>query len=184
LAGKKRKKNRYKIVDDYIVVYLDRRDGTVLETLIDLDDFDKVLNYEFKWFAKYNLNTDSYYVYSTIYKYTPEGKKFNSTVKLNKYVLDYTGNKEIDHKNHDTLDNRKFNLRVSEYADNSKHRKGKNKNNSTGYRNVSMRNGKPIVQLQVDGKNRVWSGFKDIHEAGLFARTKREEVYGEYCGGD
>ena len=54
-----------------------------------------------------------------------------------------------------------------------------NKNNTSGYRNVSFDGrGNPIVQLQDEnGKNQVWRGFKDVHEAGKFAEQKRIEIY-------
>ena len=42
----------------------------------------------------------------------------------------------IDHINHNTLDNRLENLRITINNKNSKNRRHKNSNNKTGYRNV------------------------------------------------
>ena len=63
-------------------------------------------------------------------------------------------------------------------------RSGKNKNNTSGYRNVSYikGEGKYIVQLQVDGKNKRLGEFDDVHEAGKFAEEMRKKYYGKYKG--
>jgi len=177
-------KNRYKIIGNDVIIYLDRRDGSVLETVIDISDFDKILGYKYKWFSKCNINTDSYYGYSTVYRGSPNLGFQNSTVKLSKYILDYTGDQEVDHMDHDTLNNRRSNLRVAEFKDNSTHRKTRNKNNKSGYRNVCFIDGFYIVQLQVDGKNTVLGKFKDVHEAGKFAKEMREKYYGNFAGGN
>jgi len=172
-------KNKYKIDGNDVIVYLDRKDGSIVETIIEFADFDKVLNYKYKWYAKHNINTDSFYVYATIYN-NLLGR--NSTIKLSKYILDYKGNQEVDHKDHDTLNNRRSNLRVALFSDNSKHRKGKNSNNKTGYRNVSFINGWYVVQLQIEGQNKIIGKFKDLDEAGGFAKIMREKYYGDFSG--
>lgn len=90
----------------------------------------------------------------------------------------------IDHIHYDTLDNRKRNLQKPNRKGNCRKRKGANKNNSSGYRNVSFDSkGRPIVQLQDEnGKNKVWRNFKDVHEAGAFAKEMRDKMYGEFSG--
>ena len=90
--------------------------------------------------------------------------------------------KNVDHENNDTLDNRKSNLRVVEESKNSKNRKSRNRNNTSGYRNVSLINGKWVVQLQIDGKNKVLGRFDDVHKAGEFAEEMRQKYYGEFAG--
>ena len=99
--------------------------------------------------------------------------------------MDVTENKiRVDHKEHNTLDNRKKNLRICTDLDNNKHRSGINKNNTSGYRNVTWdkSSNKWIVQLQINGKNKTIGKFDNVDEAGLFAELKRKEIYGEYCG--
>lgn len=91
---------------------------------------------------------------------------------------------QIDHINHNTLDNRKENLRMVKQDENLKHRKGKNSNNTSGYRNVSWNKyyEKYVVQLQVNGKNTIFGYFDDVHEAGRIAKEKRKEIYGKFAG--
>ena len=90
--------------------------------------------------------------------------------------------KDVDHENNDTLDNRKSNMRVVEESNNSKNRKSRNRNNKSGYRNVSLIKGKWVVQLQIDGKNKRLGSFDDVHEAGKFAEEMRQKYYGEFAG--
>ena len=91
---------------------------------------------------------------------------------------------KVDHKNYDTLDNRKDNLRVTIQDKNLKNRSGKNSNNTSGYRNVSLRNNKWVVQIQIDGVNTVLKRFpKDnLDDAGVFAEEMRLKYYGEFAG--
>jgi hypothetical protein len=78
-------------------------------------------------------------------------------------------------------------LRISKIKENSRHRRGLNKNNTSGYRNVSWdkRSQDWMVQLQDnDGHNRVWRHFETAIEASKFAEKKRKEFYGEFAGRD
>jgi hypothetical protein len=90
----------------------------------------------------------------------------------------------VDHINHNTLDNGKENLRITSNRYNLKHRKGKNSNNKSGYRNVSWLNSykKWCVQIQIEGKNTILGKFDDVDEAGKFAEEMRNKYYGEYAG--
>jgi hypothetical protein len=95
-------------------------------------------------------------------------------------------NMEVDHIDNNQLNNRKDNLRVTERISNSRNRKSKNTNNTSGYRNVSYnkRTEEWIVQLQINGKNRILGRFpKDqLEEAGRFAEEMRTRYYGEFAG--
>ena len=104
---------------------------------------------------------------------------------MHQLVMGVEGYVYVDHKNHDNkLDNRKENLRIVKNEDNTKYRKGKNKNNTSGYRNVSWdkRKNKWIVQLQIKGKNKRLGDFDDVVEAGLFAEEMRNKIYGKFAG--
>jgi hypothetical protein len=100
------------------------------------------------------------------------------------FEFDKGKNQIIDHKNHNTLDNRKDNLRLVNRSKNAKHRNGKNKNNKSGYRNVFWNKAKNKweVHLQIDKKGKLLGSFKDVHEAGKFAEEMREKYYGKFKG--
>ena len=95
-------------------------------------------------------------------------------------------NEWIDHINHKPRDNRKENLRPISISDNSRNRKTRNRNNKSGYRNVCWDGKRWIVQLQVEGKNKVLGRFKEeeLEEAGKFAEQMREKYYGAFAGGN
>ena len=94
--------------------------------------------------------------------------------------------KVIDHINHNTLDNRKENLRVIADSNNSKNRKTKNSNNKSGYRNVSWSKSENAwkVQISINGKNTYLKSFpyEQLEEAGRYAEEMRQKYYGEYAG--
>ena len=81
---------------------------------------------------------------------------------------------------------RSYNLRRITQQENLRHRKSKNKNNTTGYRNViynkTYKTRPYHVQLQINGKNKVLGKFSDVHEAGRFAEEMRQKYYGEFAG--
>ena len=175
-----KKGNNYIIDEENNIakIELNRKKGENLWTTIDLEDLEKVINFPYTWFAKYNHTNDEYYVVASVYE---SEKQKASPMFLHQFLTNANG-KDVDHENNDTLDNRKSNLRVVEESCNSKNRKGRNKNNKSGYRNVCFYKGKWIVQLQIDGKNKKIGSFDDVHEAGKFAEEMREKYYGEFAG--
>lgn len=97
-----------------------------------------------------------------------------------------TTDNNVDHRNHIPTDNRKSNLRVITVEQNSRNRETKNRNNKSGYRNVSWRKNENVwvVQLQINGRNTVIGRFpkEQLEKAGKFAEQKRREIYGEFAG--
>ena len=176
----KKKGNNYVIDKENNIarIELNRRTEENLWTIIDLEDLEKVINFPYTWFAKYNHTNDEYYVTASVYY--PELKQ-TRPIFLHQFLTNANG-KDVDHENNNTLDNRKSNLRVVEENKNSKNRKSRNRNNTSGYRNVSHINGKWVVQLQIDGKNKVLGKFDNVHEAGEFAEEMRQKYYGEFAG--
>lgn len=182
--ARKKKGNNYIVDEENNIVKLElhRRNAESFWTTIDLEDLDKVLKYPYTWYAKYQYLNKGYYVYAS--EYNPETKRSKS-IFLHQFIMDANG-KAVDHINGDTFDNRKINLRIAEDSDNSKNRKGKNSNNTSGYRNVSWskRDKKWVVQMQVDKKHKTLGSFDDVHEAGKFAEEMRQKYYGEFAGKD
>lgn len=87
----------------------------------------------------------------------------NKHVVLHKYILDYYGNKQIDHINRNPLDNRRENLRIVSACEN-------NANKSTD--NIYLqKNGKYRCILIRYGKH-FHVGYFDTKEEALLARQK------------
>ena len=176
----KRKGNNYIIDEENRIarIELNRRNADNLWTIVDLEDLERVINFPYTWFAKYNYTNDEYYVVASVYH--PELQQ-SRPIFLHQFLMNANG-KDVDHENNNTLDNRKSNMRIVEESNNSKNRKSRNKNNKSGYRNVSFYKGKWIVQMQIDGKNKKIGSFDDVHEAGKFAEEMRQKYYGEFAG--
>jgi len=173
-------KNKFIEKDNYIEVYLDRRNKDCLISKIDKKDFPKIYDFPNKWFSKWNKNTSSYYA---VANNDIDGNR--KTLYMHRFIANVSDSLiYVDHKNHDTLDNRSFNLRLTKNHQNSRHRIGKNSNNTSGYRNVSWNKylKKWVVQLQVEGSNKILGKFDNVHEAGKFAEKMREIYYGKFKG--
>ena len=67
---------------------------------VDNDDINKIMQY--KWHIKQSLNT----------KYATTHIDGNKKILMHRLILGYDGDLDIDHINHDGLDNRKCNLRI------------------------------------------------------------------------
>jgi hypothetical protein len=100
------------------------------ESMIDAEDAERVGEHD--WSAMPN-STGGYY--ATCGVKGPDGKR--RTTYLHRFVTDAPQGKVVDHVNHDTLDNRKGNLRVGSNRDNSFNRRGPARLSSTGHRGVT-----------------------------------------------
>lgn len=165
--------NDYIIEGNVVKLIVKKRKGINIEFIIDLDDFDKIRKIPY-WGAAWYKCPSCYYIKAEI-----NGK----SILLHRYILGIEDKYEVvDHINHDTLDNRKINLRVTNIQNNSRHREKKNKNNKSGYRNVCWIDDQWCVQLHLNGKNVRLGYFNDVHEAGRFAKEMRNKYYGKYQG--
>jgi len=61
------KKYEYIIDGDVVYINFYQRDGTKHTTIIDLEQLDKVLNYEYSWGVAIHKSINKYYVVTTTY---------------------------------------------------------------------------------------------------------------------
>ena len=181
--------NNYIIDEENNVAHIEllRQKKENLWTTIDLEDLDRVLNFPFTWVTRYDKTLHDYYAVATVWTVDENGKRNGNPLYLHRFIMNSTDENEwIDHINHKPRDNRKENLRPISISDNSRNRKTRNRNNKSGYRNVCWDGKRWIVQLQVEGKNKVLGRFKeeDLEEAGKFAEQMREKYYGAFAGGN
>lgn len=176
-------KNTYKIIEKTTVIYLNNRKGDVFETFIDTEDFEKVNKFEGKWCLRFDRNTKTYYTHINA-KINNSDKR--TTYHMHMFILNCPKGFKIDHINHNTLDNRKENLRIVTTANNAQNRHGRNKNNKSGYRNVCWLKdyNKWCVQLIVEEKNKRLGFFEkdELLKAAEFAEQMREKYYGQFAG--
>jgi len=117
---------KYEINENVVTIYFQRKDGEVVTGYIDLEDLDRFLKHYYKWCTTWRPSSHSYYSQCTIYKGTIDGKASYTSKYLHSYILNIEDSTRVDHMNHDTMDNRKENLRPIRHKDNMKNRNGKN----------------------------------------------------------
>lgn len=171
-------KNKYEVRGDITAIFLVNRKGEVYETIIDTDDLERVKEVNLSWHLEWDKKVGKYYCKASEYLGIIDGKPKYKTIRLHKFIVNFKG-QHVDHLNHDTLDNRKTNLKDKSAQENLFNRSGANSNSTTGYRNVSYisKEDKYIVQLQINGKNKRFGKFDDVHEAGMFAEQMRNKYY-------
>lgn len=97
--------------------------------LIDAQDYLKVSG--LKWFAA--RTRSGFYAATNIRK--PDGK--TTILMMHRLIMDAPKGREVDHKNGDTLDNRRNNLRLCSHADNMHNCKMPQRNKTSRYKGVS-----------------------------------------------
>lgn len=158
-------KNKYEIRGDTVAIFLRRQDGTILETLIDLCDFGRINQYSGTWIAKWVESMNGFYA-----SYSQKGPL------LHRVIANAPRNLMVDHVNHDTLDNRRTNLRICTGAENQMNRAGAQRNSRTGIRGVIWdKNAKKYrAELQFHGKHFCVGYYGNPYEAGRMADAGRK----------
>lgn len=162
-------KNKYIIKDDYAIVYYKNRNKQEFEILIDLDDFKNL----------YQTSTG----FNVLLK---EGNRkyvringFNSKfVLLHRFIMDCPEDKIVDHINHNTLDNRKSNLKVVTVSENAQNIKLR-KNSKSGIKNVCWVKevNKWKASLKLNGKTIILGYFDNIKDAEKAAIEGRKKYF-------
>jgi hypothetical protein len=125
-------KNDYEVRGDITAIFLKRKDGSILEAIISTSDLEQVKTFPNSWNACYDPTIDNFYVRGHS-KYI-EGKRY--TIHLHRYIFNNPNGYQIDHINHNTLDNTRANLNIVSQYENKQNRSGLDKNNSSGFRGV------------------------------------------------
>jgi len=174
-------KNQYIIEGDTVKILLNSNFGEYW-TLVDLSDFEWIKDIDTTWCLR---SKEDLYAQRNIYLGKVDGKDKYNTIKLHDIIMDCPKEMFVDHINaKETLDNRRSNLRIASCKDNDRNRKGANKNNKSGVRNVfwNKQDQKYVVQLMVNGKNKRVGSSKDLHKAAEIAAEMRKKYYGDFAG--
>jgi len=166
MANKKRGFNKYEIRGNVTAIFLeDNKKNIVAEAIIDTEDLNNLIRLDYRWYRGWSWNKTAYYPTATEYYYDEKKNRKSKVHRLHNVIMKSEGKYEvkIDHIDNDTYNNTKENLRKSNNASNSKNRSRKNSNNTSGYRNVSFIGGYWRIQLQVNGKNKLFpEKFEDV----------------------
>lgn len=177
--------NRYEIRGDTTVIFLDRKDGTVLETIIDTADLPIADSFDGKWYAVWSDHSQSFYVYGTTSMKTT-GKK--TTVTLHRLLMDTPPDRQVDHLNHDTLNNCRYNIRNATRTMNQHNRKGAQRDNkSSGIRGVNWSKERQKWQAYIKFKSKHFTlGRYADKEVAINVSREAHQALADYIskGGD
>lgn len=95
-----------------------------------------------------------------------KGEDSSSHIYMHRMIMDAPKGTEVDHINHDELDNTRQNLRIASHQENAWNR-DKQKNNTSGYNGVTWVKKAQRWRAAVaqDGKSIYLGQYKDIKEA-------------------
>lgn len=144
--------------------------------LVDDEDYERIDAH--KWFANWVKNARLFYAMRK--SLMDDGKR--CTILMHREVLGAMKGSDVDHINHDTLDNRQGNLRVCTRGQNlANQRIGIN--NTSGFKGVSWHNdaGKWQAYLNVNSKRRYLGNFPTAIEAALAYDREASKTFGEFA---
>ena len=135
--------------------------------VVDAADYDWLM--QWKWQAQWSVTSRSFYA---IRRALGGKKNDRPAIMMHKEVLGIsTGDeREGDHRNHDTLDNRRLNLRDASGDENKRHQR-RRLDNTTGCKGVSTDKGRCTCRIQIDGK-RIYLGSFPLTAEGFKAASE------------
>lgn len=160
-AGKFRRKNNEIIIGtEFSKIKIISSSYGEKYALIDNEDISKVMGYN--WCLSRKT-----YVYCNALK-----------TDLQRLVLNYYGNLDIDHINKNPLDNRKCNLRICSHLENMQNQNAR-KNNSTKIKNIHYRpkHQQYVVDLVYKGKRYYGGCYKTLEEAKKALTNLKQDLH-------
>lgn len=162
-------KNHYEIHGDETFIFLNRG----LKAVISTSDLEMVKEFPNTWSANFNKRRG---VNIVIGNAPWNGKETRERVLLHRWIMNPCDNFVVDHINHDTLDNRRENLRILTNQENCQNRKGANQQSKSGLRGlVETPWGTWNAHIKVNWKRINIGNFKTKEEAQLAVIEARKK---------
>ena len=153
--------NEYDLSGEYGIGYTSKNEPFYF----DLEDYDLIKKYTWRY------NEDGYLT----------TQPFGKIIRMHMLIMDSNGENDVDHKNHVTYDNRKFNLRICEHFENIIHSKTYS-NNTSGRKGVywdKSRN-KWMVLLTHNKKTEHLGRFDNFEDAVNAREIAEAKYHGEF----
>lgn len=141
-------------------------------TLVDDDFFDGLS--KFAWYAIKRRGA--------FYATTHSSAKNRRLLLMHRFIMGEPNGRFIDHKNGDTLDNRKENLRICTSSENSKNQKLR-VSSHTGFKGVSWHKRDKVFAVQIgNNKKKIHLGYFDnIKDAASAYNEAALKYHGEFA---
>ena len=146
--------------------------------LVDDEDYDELIKY--KWCASYCNNTKSFYAMRT--GRVSDLDACGATIRMHRVIMNAPKGMQVDHIDHNTLDNQKINLRICTASQNAMN-KGPSKSNKSGYKGVGWdkKYNKWEAQIMINGKHKRLGSFTCKHEAARVYNLASLKYHGEFA---
>lgn len=138
--------------------------------IVDIEDFERISR--LNWYAMWNRGAKQFYAANKT--------RGRGTILMHRMILRCKKKEEVDHKNHDTLDNRKENLRKCKHFQNACHKR-KSAINTSGFKGVSWHDGRWRARIQINGRTIPIGRFRNAADAALAYNKKAKEIHGEFA---
>lgn len=127
--------------------------------IVDDEDYDELIKH--KWYAQYHTVLESYYAMRRLPR-TYDGRP-RLFVMMHRQImgLEYGDERQVDHIDHDTLNNLRWNLRVCTCRENNENRKNQSKH-GVGVKKIGSAY---QVMVHIDGKNTYLGRYATPEEA-------------------
>lgn len=159
-------KNEYTLSEDGTYAIVKLTQGQV--TLVDVEDLEKIG--EYRWYASWQPACSKYYVQGRI--------KGQSTIGMQRVIMDADKGLSVDHIDGNPLNNRKLNLRICTQSKNIIN--VAKRKSILGERGVFKNGNQFTARISVDG-NRIYLGTFDTLEEASNARKLAEiQYHGEF----
>src|SRR5574337_371204 len=155
-------KNHYEVLGNKTTIFIHRRGYGEIRTVVDTSDLPRLLSYDTTWNAKWEKKTQSFYV------------RNSKSIYLARFILDPEPGLLVDHINHDTLDNRRSNLRAIHPAINSLNRRTHTSVTPGAYQDPGKRGWR--AQIHFAGKYVFLGRYKTADEAMAAYRAALDRV--------
>lgn len=143
--------------------------------LVDDEDYDWLM--QWKWYAKFNRSTGTYYAARNARM--DDGRR--TTIRMHQQIMGSPLATDVDHCNHNTLDNRRLNLRACTHAQNMQNQPLR-RDSTTKYKGVQWypKYQKYVARIGVNGK-RIFLGYFNTPEDAYTAYcAASEKFHGEF----
>lgn len=162
-------RNSYEVRGNHAVIFMRRQTGAVLETTVDLEGLHKAQSWPGTWCPLWKEDQRSWRVRGS------DGDR--KRIYLHRFLTDCPPGQEVDHVNHDTLDNRSTNLRVVDGSANKLNRRGATRLSHSGIRGVQMeRSGRWRARLKLDGRTVSLGTYVEQADAAAAVTRKLREL--------
>jgi len=144
--------------------------------IIDDKDFDELSKYA--WSARVMSDGRVYAWRSCLTSELQSMRLFS--IGMHRQIMDCPKGMHVDHRDGDTLNNTKSNLRICTNAENSRNSKAP-KNNTTGFKGVSIQNGRIYGRIKFEGRDIHLGRFDSIQDAAIAYDEAAIKYFGEFA---